>query len=1131
MRKCFYSVLAFFACIIMLVIALSAQVKADGDYPEITPDNLSCRYGYNYLGTLENGEIYQKLYVYMDEKLWDFYCSDEEAEIYDYADDGITPLNYVATRFNLSECLTEGEINLFFGSDMDWERFKYWFFMDNPIYYFCRHAYGQDAFPVYDSNNGNWTNDIIVIATTYLDGETYEAINDYGSLANRIRIRNVIQNKLHEYYDLTKDMDTDVEKELAIQEKICRETIYSFEDLTTLDAHSVVGVLAEDSKAVCDGYAQAFTLICNYCGVRCITVDGWALEPHVWNAVYLENEWYCADVTWADSYEDQVGQFENTSNYNMGFYNTSEYKSSDRTSMYLYINVPYSIFSSDRYFEHITNEIYSDGYPSFSDNANFWKVYFINSADEERYNGFTDEELEECSEYVKSEIALGHYVIDIYAWNDDCIDTKGAIANAISEYNEQFDTNYRFQNYGVFSAAGNKIGSADDANFIHYTRVLISEVKTNDNGVQYWKHNVDGSGTGIALTEMPIDSTSVVVPYYLDGEAVKSVFLNGLNDVERINFSNGIRIVHFSWRDFGSSVYLKQVVIPESAIELYIDIATYFSDESKVKSLYVPQNTVSLDIRVDDLSIYGYAGTVAETYATDKNLSFYDLTGKTKIDAINISGFVMPAIGSDDFEVSVDDLQTEDPIVIYQYDIVADDIELQENFKAQIYVEAQSGYAITPNTLCGLDGNIAYITNIDATHAIIEFYFSMPIAKIIGGDSRFEGVRVGNYASVSLTKGKLTNPSYQWKRDGVDIDGQGGNNYLLSPDDIGSTISCRITDEGRSGEIIVELDDEVFASLDINFRNTCQLGNDLSLYYAVSQAELEDYENVRLVCVKRKYDETGNNHTDVAVPTLFGTITNIGNSSYYQFVFTKIAAKEIGDEISAVLYAEKDGITYASQTYEYSIKNYVDHWLENQDQCSDEFKRLLVDMLNYGSAAQTYFNYKTYYLANSGLTDEQRAWGTEAMPELINVKSSVDTANATVEIFSNTIVCGNNIELLFAMRINNSQSMENLKLVIDYVAADGTHKSVTIPSSKFNYESSISAYSGRIISISAKDFGQCVTAKVMDNDNLVSNVQTYSVESYAYEMLPKEGYGESLKYLIRQLIKYGKSAEAYFAAQ
>lgn len=70
--------------------------------------------------------------------------------------------------------------------------------------------------------------------------------------------------------------------------------------LTKTDAFDAYGALV-DKKAVCEGYARAFELLCNGVGIKCINIIGQSQgELHMWNAVELDNEYYFVDTTWDD---------------------------------------------------------------------------------------------------------------------------------------------------------------------------------------------------------------------------------------------------------------------------------------------------------------------------------------------------------------------------------------------------------------------------------------------------------------------------------------------------------------------------------------------------------------------------------------------------------------------------------------------------------------------------------------------------------------------------------------------------------------------------------------------------------------------------------------------------------------
>lgn len=71
--------------------------------------------------------------------------------------------------------------------------------------------------------------------------------------------------------------------------------------------YSAYGCLVE-GKAVCEGYAKAFGLLCDEVGIGCVPVLGRAkgssAESHMWNKVRLDNEWYNVDTTWDDPVSD-----------------------------------------------------------------------------------------------------------------------------------------------------------------------------------------------------------------------------------------------------------------------------------------------------------------------------------------------------------------------------------------------------------------------------------------------------------------------------------------------------------------------------------------------------------------------------------------------------------------------------------------------------------------------------------------------------------------------------------------------------------------------------------------------------------------------------------------------------------
>ncbi len=89
---------------------------------------------------------------------------------------------------------------------------------------------------------------------------------------------------------------------LAVHDRLCEDIFYT---PATENAHDVIGGLL-DGRAVCDGYARAFKLLCDSYGIPSVIVAGYAhqngrVSPHAWNCVQMEDgKWYGVDVTWDD---------------------------------------------------------------------------------------------------------------------------------------------------------------------------------------------------------------------------------------------------------------------------------------------------------------------------------------------------------------------------------------------------------------------------------------------------------------------------------------------------------------------------------------------------------------------------------------------------------------------------------------------------------------------------------------------------------------------------------------------------------------------------------------------------------------------------------------------------------------
>ncbi len=227
----------------------------------------------------------------------------------------------------------------------------------------------------------------------------------------------------------------------------------------------------------------------------------------------------------------------------------------------------------------------------------------------------------------------------------------------------------------------------------------------------------------------------------------------------------------------------------------------------------------------------------------------------------------------------------------------------------------------------------------------------------------------------------------------------------------------------------------------------------------------------------------------------------------------------MNDTIKATLYATYDGVTYVSETKEYSVAEYCYNMLDKY--YTDEYaelRTLLVDLLNYGSASQQYTNYKTDALVNANLTEQQKSWGTTTDRTLNTVQNleyeTID--NPTVQWKSGGLNLQKSVTMRFKISADN---IENLTVKVK----NDTGEEITIVSDTF--EATDGGYYVYFKGLNVGQMSESVYLTVYDGETAVSNTIRYSIESYAYAK--QNSTDTNLSALIKAMMKYGDSAYAY----
>jgi hypothetical protein len=124
----------------------------------------------------------------------------------------------------------------------------------------------------------------------YSDKQITEIENQLRQISTKISTR------------LSPRMDS-YEKELLLHDYLALNTSYDSNGVNNTSCSVIGGLIMK--RAVCEGYAKSFKMLCDQVGLSCIVVTGTAKphdkpreELHAWNIVKINKECYHVDVTW-----------------------------------------------------------------------------------------------------------------------------------------------------------------------------------------------------------------------------------------------------------------------------------------------------------------------------------------------------------------------------------------------------------------------------------------------------------------------------------------------------------------------------------------------------------------------------------------------------------------------------------------------------------------------------------------------------------------------------------------------------------------------------------------------------------------------------------------------------------------
>lgn len=302
-------------------------------------------------------------------------------------------------------------------------------------------------------------------------------------------------------------------------------------------------------------------------------------------------------------------------------------------------------------------------------------------------------------------------------------------------------------------------------------------------------------------------------------------------------------------------------------------------------------------------------------------------------------------------------------------------------------------------------------------------------------------------------------------------------------------------------------------------KKSITLYNTIAIDFKVSKSDLKGY------------------HAPYVAVTQNGVTRKI--SEYHEdgdlLVFTcRVAPQQMGDVVTAVPHAiSASGKDLAGEALTYSVSEYCYNMLGKEAYQGAEyatFRRLLVDILLYGDAAQTYADYKTTELVGRNLTAEQLAMGTDVTVPMVyqSVKdkffATVDEADELASMEAASLYLEAAVVIQFKY-VSNDPAGLRIVVTDDAEGANvlrGYDTNVTQIDDKGRYYVNFDG-------LNAGEMRKTVYATATKGGKKVSNTYRYSIESYVSSM---KGRGiPNLDNLLDAMMRYGDSASDFVAGR
>ncbi len=223
-----------------------------------------------------------------------------------------------------------------------------------------------------------------------------------------------------------------------------------------------------------------------------------------------------------------------------------------------------------------------------------------------------------------------------------------------------------------------------------------------------------------------------------------------------------------------------------------------------------------------------------------------------------------------------------------------------------------------------------------------------------------------------------------------------------------------------------------------------------------------------------------------------------------------IFAFQMSDQIIVNVYHKEVLV----DTISYSVKSYCKYQIENSS--NENLVKLCKATLNYGAAAQSYFNGRSYNGGSYQIDMENLAnAGVETtlidVEKPTNEKTCVGDLGGKVTDVKYTLVVGSNVSMKFYIYTNEDLDLANVQI--------GCTPAKAVTELK---KESTGKYSVKVEGIKAAELGTDFTVTITEG----GNTMTITCSPYAYAA-SKWDANNSLANLCKKLVTYGEAARTY----